>query len=144
MKHYTVKLKIVELETDNYHITAKARIGGTPVNMVIDTGASHTCFDLNFIQSLQDETDITDNDGMNVGIGCSDFESKLSVIPHFVIGKLDVPDYSVVLLDMKHINDAYNSMNIPPVQGILGSDFFVKYKAVIDYQKKEMTLWSLS
>ncbi len=142
MKHYTIKFKLVEMEPDNYHITIKARIGKIPVNLVIDTGASHTCFDLDFIRSLNQETVIDDNQGMNVGVGSSDFESKISTICDFTIGKLEIPEYQIVLLDLQHINAAYKMMKLPKIHGILGGDIFVRFSAVIDYQKQEMTLWT--
>lgn len=142
MKHYTLKFKVIEMEPENYHIVVRAKIGKTPVDLVVDTGASHSCFDLDFIQSLQQEADIVDNDGMNVGVGSSGFESKISEIYHFQVGRLHIPEYRVVLLDLQHVNGAYEVMGLPKIHGILGGDFFVAYSASIDYLKKEMTLWT--
>ena len=141
MKHYTIKFKTIELEAGNYHIITKAKIGDISINMVIDTGASHTCFDMNFVESLNQEVETKPNDGMNVGVGTSDFESKISSVQNFKIGKLLIPDYPIVLLDLQHVNNAYKIMKLAPVHGILGGDFFARYSAVIDYLKQEMTLW---
>ena len=85
MKHHTVqqysiKFKLVVLEPDNYHLVAKARINGCPLKVIIDTGASHSCFDLEFVRRVLPELSMADNDGLNVGVGTSDFESKLSTI----------------------------------------------------------------
>ncbi|MEG2070285.1 MAG: retropepsin-like aspartic protease, partial [Bacteroidales bacterium] len=116
------------------------KIDNQPVNLVVDTGASHSCFDLDFIKSLNQATTIENNEGMNVGVGSSDFESKISTVFRFKLGRFEMTEYTVVLLDLQHINAAYKTMKLPLVQGILGSDFFVKYGVVIDYQNQCLTI----
>ena len=140
-KQFTIKFKLLELEPDNYHIVIKGKIEKVPVHLVIDTGASHSCFDLNFIRSLNRDADISDNDGMNVGVGSSDFESKITIIQNFKIGSLHIKEYKVVLIDLENINMAYRSIKLPEVQGIIGGDFLAKYNAVINYHEKNLTLW---
>ena len=140
-KQFTIKFKLLELEPDNYHIVIKGRIEKVPVHLVIDTGASHTCFDLNFIKSLNQDVNISDTNGMNVGVGSSDFASKITIIQNFRIGSLNIKEYKVVLIDLENINMAYRSIKLPEVQGIIGGDFLTKYSAVIDYHEKELTLW---
>lgn len=139
-KLYRIKFKLVVLEPDNYHLVAKATIDGRPLNVIIDTGASHSCFDLNFIRELLPELSMEDNDGLNVGVGTSDFESKLSTIQNFRMGRFLLKQYDVVLLDMSNINQAYKMMHKPLIHGIIGSDFLMKYKAVIDYGEKALVL----
>ncbi len=139
-KQYTINFKILSLEPDNYHLIIKGKIGKNPIRMILDTGASHTCFDMNFIEELAQEVEIEDNQGMNVGVGSSDFESKLSTIHELKIGRLKIDSYPIVLIDFHHINFAYRVMKLPEIQGVLGSDFFVQYNAVIDYPQKELRL----
>ena len=140
-KQFTIKFKLLELEPDNYHILIKGKIEKIPVHLVIDTGASHSCFDLNFIKFLNQNAHITDNDGMNVGVGSSDFESKITVIQNFKVGNLKIKDYKVVLIDLENINMAYRSIKLPEVHGIIGGDFLAKHCALIDYHEKKLTLW---
>lgn len=135
---YHIKFQVVDLEPENCHIVVKAKIDGHPLNIVLDTGASHSCFDLSFIQNLKPDINMEDNDGLNVGVGASDFESKLSTIHNLKLGRFLLPDYDVVLLDMSNINNAYEAMKKPLVHGIIGSDFFVRYRAVIDYDQKTL------
>ena len=137
---YNIKFKLVALEPDNFHIVTKASIEGHPLNVIIDTGASHSCFDLDFVRSLSPEISMEDNEGLNVGVGASDFESKLSTIRNFRMGRFLLKQYDVVLLDMNNINQAYKMMHKPLIHGIIGSDFLRKYKAVIDYGTKILTL----
>jgi hypothetical protein len=144
MKHaihqYSVKFKQVALEPENYHLVAKARINGCPLKVIIDTGASHSCFDLEFVRGVLPELSMEDNDGLNVGVGTSDFESKLSTIQNLRLGRFLLKQYDVVLLDMSNINQAYQMMHKPLIHGIIGSDFLMKYQAVIDYGSKVLTL----
>lgn len=143
MKHYTVKLKIVKLESGSYHITIPAKIEDTPVNLVVDTGASHTCFDLNFIKDLNHkiESDDSGKNELNIGLGEVGFESKVTYLPDFQIGKLTVKDYMVALLDLTHVNMTYKHLKKPMIHGMLGCDFLIRFMAMIDYMKGEMTLW---
>lgn len=136
----TIKFKLVTLEPDNYHIVVKAKIEGHPLNVIIDTGASHSCFDLEFVRQLSPEISMEDNDGLNVGVGTSDFESKLSSISNFRMGRFLLKQYDVVLLDMSNINQAYAMMHKPLIHGIIGSDFLMKYQAVIDYGSRVLML----
>jgi hypothetical protein len=137
---FKIKFKLVTLEPDNYHIVAKAKIEGHSLNVIIDTGASHSCFDLDFVRQLSPEISMEDNDGLNVGVGTSDFESKLSTIQNFRMGRFLLKQYDIVLLDMSNINQAYEMMHKPLIHGILGSDFLMKYQAVIDYGGRVLTL----
>ena len=139
-KQYHIKFKLVTLEPDNYHIVLKASIEGKPLNVIIDTGASHSCFDLNFIRILLPELSMEDNDGLNVGVGTSDFESKLSTIQNLRLGRFLLKQYDVVLLDMSNINQAYEMMHKPLIHGIIGSDFLMKYKALVDYGERVLVL----
>lgn len=140
IQQYRVKFKLVTLEPDNYHIVVKAKIDGHPLNVIIDTGASHSCFDLDFVRQLSPEISMKDNDGLNVGVGTSDFESKLCSISNFRMGRFLLKKYDIVLLDMGNINQAYEMMHKPLIHGIIGSDFLMKYQAVIDYGSRVLTL----
>ena len=140
IQQYRVKFKLVTLEPDNYHIVVKAKIDGHPLNVIIDTGASHSCFDLDFVRQLSPEISMKDNDGLNVGVGTSDFESKLCSISNFRMGRFLLKKYDIVLLDMSNINQAYEMMHKPLIHGIIGSDFLMKYQAVIDYGSRVLTL----
>lgn len=137
---YKIKFRIVDLEPDNSHIIVKAKVDGLAINVILDTGASHSCFDLNFIRQHNPCFEMEENEGLNVGVGSNDFESKVGKITDLQLGRLHIHDYQVVLLDMSNINGVYETMKIPVSHGIIGSDFFVKHQAVIDYEHKMLIL----
>ena len=70
----------------------------------------------------------------------SNFKSHLTVIKKLKIGELVITDYVTVLLDLSHVNESYEMKNFSAIDGVLGGDILMKYKAVINYSKLEMKL----
>lgn len=141
-KLYEINLKIVKLEPQNFHLFAKGKWNKIPINIIVDTGASHTCFDYDFYKKLKPENEIIENEGINVGIGTDGFKTQLAPMHSLKIGRFNVHDFQVNLLSLEHINNVYKTLKIPSVQCILGSDFFVSYNAIISYLDHKMTIFS--
>ena len=137
---FHIPLSIVELEPDNYHLICRGKVNGHPLRLIIDTGASHSCFDTQFITSIQQDAEMTENDGLSVSIGSDDFTSHITVLKQFKLGQFELKDYQVVLLDLIHVNQAYLTLKLPTIQGIIGSDFLHRYEAVINYQTLTLTI----
>lgn len=138
---YKIKFDIVELEQEDYHLLAKGTIAGQSVRIVLDTGASRSCLDINFIQNILPELTMENNEGISAGIGGDNFVTKVADIPDFKVGRFHLDIFpEVALIDLNVINMAYRKLKMKPVQMILGSDFFVKYQAVLDYSKKILTI----
>ena len=137
---FHIPLSIVELEPDNYHLICRGKVNGHPLRLIIDTGASHSCFDTTFITTIQQDAEITENDGLSVSIGSDDFASHITRLKQFKLGQFELTDYQVVLLDLIHVNQAYLTLKLPTIQGIIGSDFLRRYGAVIDYSTLSMTI----
>ena len=138
-----IPFSLWELDPEGFHIVIKAKLHGTPLRMIIDTGANHSCFDRSFLESVMQDSDndwIIGADEVNIGIGGEDFESAIAEVETFKIGRTSFPKMTVRLLDLAQINAAYEQVGFPPVQGVLGGDFLHKYKAVIDYQNTELIL----
>jgi hypothetical protein len=140
MKIHTLRLKIRALEPENYHIFVAGKIDGHKVNLVVDTGASHSCFDFGFISQLYSNEEFEDGAGMNAGVGCNDLQAKITTLKELKIGRFILKNYSVVLLDLSHVNTVYEMAKKPLIQGIIGSDLLKKYGAVIDFKREVMTL----
>jgi hypothetical protein len=49
-------------------------------------------------------------------------------------------DWTVVLIDLSHVNDLYRKFTDKRVAGLIGSDFLLKHKAIIDYKRRELVL----
>lgn len=136
MARYKAKLNIVELEQGDYHTLVKGSVSGMPIRVVLDTGASHSCVDSNFVKERLPELVTSLHDGVTAGIGGDDFEVRIADIPDFKIGRYHLDFYkNIALIDFSYINIAYQRLRKKPIQMILGNDFFVTHRAVIDYNE---------
>ncbi|MCY1722680.1 retropepsin-like aspartic protease [Prolixibacteraceae bacterium Z1-6] len=137
---YKIPIKIIELESDNYHLLVFSEFqDGTKVNWVIDTGASKTVFDKNlegYFVTSEDELEELHSAGINDEI----IKTSVGYVNPFFIGNLKVEQMKVALLDMAHINELYSKAVDLQICGLIGSDFLLKYKAVIDYKRKRLLL----
>ena len=135
-----IPLQIIELEPDNYHIIiSSAFFDGTIGNWIIDTGASKTVFDKNLVEYysvLEGESD----EIHTAGVEEQPQEISLALLKPIQFGKLNVENYKVALLDLSHINKLYSKITDLNICGLIGSDFLMKYGAVINYKKRVMML----
>lgn len=140
-KPHILKIALWELDPEGFHIVTKGRLHGTPIRLLIDTGANHSCFDRNFIESLQIPINDTDKDDVNIGIGGSEFQSDILQISDLKIGRIRVPSAPFRLLDLQPICAAYEKVGFKAVHGIIGGDLLHRFSAVIDYGNKVLTLY---
>jgi hypothetical protein len=139
MKH-KIDLQIVELEDENYHLVAQAVFScGTNGYWVIDTGASKTVFDKNLTQMYSVSNDETDQ-VHTAGIGETPIETTIAHLNTFSLEKLKVKNLRVALLDLAHINRLYSKATRLQICGLIGGDFLMNHKAVIDYNKRVLVL----
>lgn len=132
-----VPMRIIDLHDDGFHPLMEIVLFGKTFTVVLDTGASKTAFDKTMLQA-HEEALIIDSDRLSTGLGTNDMTSFTAVLPDMHIGDLHIQHIEVAVLDLSTINIAYRQLNHPEVLGVLGGDILVKYKAVIDYGKKQV------
>lgn len=131
---YQTSLKILQLEKGDYHTLLKGSVGGHKLRIVLDTGASHSCIDKQFVNQLFPDMNMEKNEGVNAGIGGMGFEVLVADLPDFRLGRYHQKTFpNTAVIDFTHINNAYRMLHRKPVQMILGNDFCITHKAVIDY-----------
>jgi len=135
-KKHTHKLKKLQIEDVGIHLLARVKVNGVMANMVIDTGASRTVFDLEKMKAF--DLDIEKTDYLSSGIGTNSLESVITVIEKFQIGRLKIKDFPVVLIDLQHVNTSYEMLKLPPVIGIIGGDLLNTYNANINYNTSKI------
>lgn len=138
-----IPFSLWELDPEGFHIVINAKLHDSPLRMIIDTGANHSCFDRSFLEKIMQDSDdewIIGNDEVNIGIGGEDFESAIAEVETFKIGRATFPKMTVRLLNLTQINAAYAQVGFPAVQGVLGGDFLHRHKAVIDYENSVLFL----
>lgn len=135
-------LQLVELEDDNFHLVVTSFFKeGISSYWIVDTGASKTVFDLNLTNLYKSAGEETEQ-VHTAGIGEKPIQTAIGWLNTFSLGKLTVENLRVALLDLSHINRFYSQAAGLQICGLLGSDFLMKYKAVIDYKKKTLILKS--
>lgn len=134
---YKTPIKILQLEKNDYHTLLNGSVAGRKVRVILDTGASHSCIDRQFISEMFPELALEVSEGVNAGIGGTGFEVMVADLPDVRIGRFHMKMFpNTAVIDFTHINRAYQSLNRKPIQMILGNDFCVHHKAVIDYDRK--------
>ena len=133
-------IDIVSLGEDNsFHLFVNGSIDDRKYDLLIDTGASHTIFDATLVpEASVDETIGTEI--QSAGIQAGELKSSIGHIKKFKLGDLKRVDWTVVLIDLTHVNDLYRKFTDKRVAGLIGSDFLLKHKAIIDYKKRELVL----
>jgi hypothetical protein len=142
MKHF-IPLQVMPIQDEGYHLSLQAKLGDTPVTLLVDTGASRTVFDEDIVKEIfaLQEGDLKENTGPSGGIGTTSLQSSVAEIPLLKIGDIEITFYLAALIDLKAVNHLFSSIGLPGVEGILGGDLLVKYQAVIDYKKKCLCLY---
>ncbi len=133
-------IEIIKLEDESYHIMVEAEfVKGITGSLIIDTGASKTVFDMQFVKPFV--TDIEDVEEQNSsGINAMITQAKVGTIPEINFLGLKIETYKSLLLDLSHINELYKQYTDKQIAGLLGSDFLLEYEAVIDYGQQKMSL----
>jgi hypothetical protein len=138
---YKIPFNILELDKKSFHILVEAKINGLPVNLILDTGASRTVFDKSLLGSKLKLSKKKDKEEIqSAGLMAGNIESHSAVVKLFKLGKLKLQEYPVVLIDLKSINDLYTRVTGRHIHGLLGSDFLLAMKAVINYGKLQLIL----
>lgn len=139
-QHNTVILpiEIVKLEDNSFHPIIQVEINGIKGDIIIDTGASVTVVDQNlFPASPEDENIIKMQSGSVTG----QIENvRLFRVKQFKIGNRNLKGIPLAAIDLQYVNDMYHHHLNRKIIGLLGCDFCVKYKAIINYRTKELTL----
>jgi clan AA aspartic protease (TIGR02281 family) len=134
-----IPIKLLKLD-DGFHLLVTLRVNGKTARLLIDTGASKTVFDKEQVKKFISEEKLEKHGKLSTGLGTSNIKSHLALIDSISLGKIEMKNYKTVVIDISHVNLAYRQMKQKPIDGVLGSDILKKYKALIDYGKKILTL----
>jgi predicted aspartyl protease len=129
-----VKLK----KTATNHFEIKAKINGIKGLFILDTGASKSCLGMEDIEFFKLKTKESEHKAS--GAGPSEIDTLISSKNEISIGKFRLKKIVLILISLKHINNALEKQEVNPIQGIIGADILHKGKAIIDYNKKYLYL----
>lgn len=135
-----IPIEIIELESQSFHLLIRCKINeGEEGDLVIDTGASKTVLDRNFVSNYSTIED-QDSEIQSRGLGEGSLNTEMVKIDSFQLGKFLVNDLPCALIDLSGINEMYEQHCQRKICGLLGSDFLLKYKAVINYERQILSL----
>jgi hypothetical protein len=135
-----IPLNIIDLHEDGFHPLLEVSVFGKSFILVLDTGASKTAFDQTMLLQANEKATVTISDKLSTGLGTNTMASSTVIIHDLRIGDLLIDELEVAVLDLSTINTAYRQLGHPEVLGVLGGDILMKYKGVIDYEKRVLLL----
>lgn len=130
-----IPLELLSIESDGCHILVKAKMQKHKLRLVVDTGASKTTFDKNWIEENLPELYIEQLETASAGLGTNDMISSVTVLPELKMGKLKLKYWQVAVLDLSHVRQVYQTMDFGDIQGVLGGDVLLAVRGKIDYGK---------
>jgi hypothetical protein len=135
-------LQVLTLGPEAYHYMITIQLENKPANFIVDTGASKTVFNKQRFSQFHtyDPEELFPNQQPSAGIQTDFNEFTATSLSQFAVGQLHVDDFKVLLLDLQNINYTYSLLNLPPIDGILGSDFLQQNKAIINFGQKTLRL----
>jgi len=131
-KMLRIPMEIVFLEEGSIHLLVPfIHPGIENYWWVVDTGASKSVVD----RALADQVVKHESEGvMATGLGQEMVETSTGTITDFRLGETAFGDLLVAIVDLHHITEEYSKYSDKKIAGLLGSDFFYREKAVIDYE----------
>ena len=140
MKKTILPIQILSIEEDGYHLMMKAHINNKKACLLIDTGASKTVFDIERIKKFVDDSEFELNEKLSTGLGTNSMQTHTVIIKKIQFRDISIHHFKAILLDLTHVNESYSKLDLPVIDGVLGSDLMIQYHAVIDYKLKELKL----
>ncbi len=141
MNYIEIPINIINIEGDGFHMVTEGLINGKTARFVVDTGASRTVFDKDKILNYINNPEFSEKEGLSAGIGGTDISSFIFDIEELSFGDLKINDYQAVAMDLSNINNSYEMIKLPHIDGVIGGDLLYRYKAVISYRLKKIRLF---
>ena len=113
------------------HFAIAGTAGANAIDMIIDTGASHTVIDIEGAERLALATE--DRGGRATGFGMTSQSVESGFLEDVTLGPARFESLRVTVLDLSQVNRVLRRMGNSPVDGVLGADVLMSQQAVIDY-----------
>ena len=139
MRTISVPLTLINLQDDGFHLLVEIVVFGQKLLAVVDTGASRSVFDMNFIKQHIQISEVEESQATTLFSTTSTIQA---IIPELKIGRLRITDYSAVALELEGVNETYESLGHPTIVAILGSDILLKYQSIINFKKLKLFMYT--
>ena len=130
----------VEIPPKGVHLLVEGKLDEKPLRLVIDTGASRSVLDYNYLQENHRELELMGGDSYSTGVGSSGMQNYTVHLSKLKLGELLISDLEAVVMDLEHVIQSYIQIDQPPIYGIIGGDILDRYQVSIDYKKQQLIL----
>lgn len=136
-----IPIEIIELEEESFHLFIEAVFGENKHgNLIIDTGASKTVFDKAFVEELIIDHQVRKDKITSSGINNAIDDIEFVILESIRFNELIIKSFATAIMDLSHINAIYENIGNRYIAGLIGSDFLVRYNALISYKAKHMII----
>ena len=129
---------LLDIEGEGFHVMIQGKINGMEANLLVDTGASRSVFEIKTISKFVDNPQFEKKEGITAGVGGSDFECSTFMIDTLTLGDIEIKDYEAVAIDLDAIHENYEKLGLPTIDGILGGDLLYRLKTTINYRLRKI------
>jgi len=146
-KEIKIPIEVVSFLEDGFHLFVKGKLGDHSLRLLIDTGASKTVLDKKFLAENFPDLKLEQNELPATGAGTNTIQTEIAEISDFFLGdgkkknsSSPLRNFPVAVLDLSHVNETYSKIGQESIQGVIGSDLLIHFKAVINLKKQRMKL----
>lgn len=137
----SIPIEILPIDELGFHLCVQVSINRKKYRLVLDTGASRTVFDQEEIKKIVKEGTTEIEGKLSAGLGTNQMQTHSVILKQFKVGKIQLPGFEALALDLAVLNASYEQMGHGTVIGVLGSDILHAHQALIDFGKKRLTLF---
>ena len=137
-----IPFRLLDIEGEGFHVMIRGKINGMEANLLIDTGASRSVFEIKTISKFIDNPQFEKKEGITAGVGGSDFECSTFMIDTLTLGDIEIKNYEAVAIDLDTIHENYEKLGLPTIDGIIGGDLLYRLKATINYRLRKIRFTS--
>jgi Aspartyl protease len=133
-----IPMEVVFLEEGTIHLLVEVvALDVENLWWVVDTGASKSVVDRALASSFVGDQVVG---SPATGLGKEMVETSTGFISNLILGGFSFDTLQVAIVDLHHINEEYAKYSDKRIAGLLGSDFFFREKALVDYEARILSL----
>lgn len=122
-------VEMARLATGHFSVSGSA--DSVSLDLIVDTGASHTLIDTD--RAARFDLMTHDRGNRATSLDGTGQRTESGRLDNVAIGSLRFDTLQVTVLDLSNVNQVLLSLGNDPVDGIIGADVLMAQKAVIDY-----------
>ncbi|MBL4710455.1 MAG: clan AA aspartic protease [Flavobacteriales bacterium] len=136
----TIRLEKIEIPPLGIHLTLGVRVNGVSTNMVLDTGASRSVIDLDYLSEIIPELSLNEEEMSSASVGAGDLQSFTTILDLIEIEEFRISQFEIAVMDLTHVKSSYLQLGEEAVFGVIGGDILSEYDALIDYSALTLKL----